>query len=131
MTFTSYGRKDTTMVYDEELGKYVYHQYNKMMVDGATEEPEAFQNVIIMLADIHMISQGYHVADFLAGGEGYYACGGKIVPIKWHCDAEDEPFYFTTLDGEPLNLGVGNSYIGIAPTESPVVWETTAEAEVE
>ena len=120
VTFTSYGRKASTMEYDADLGKYVYWQYGEMMVDGETGEPETFQNVIIMLADIHMNQYGYHEADFVSGGEGYFACGGKIIPIQWSCADEASPFTFTTVDGEPLSLGVGNSYIAIAPTGSPV-----------
>ena len=120
VTFTSFGRKASTMAYDAELGKYVYWQYDQMMVDGDTKEPETFENVVIMLADIRMNAHAYHEADFVKGGEGYFACGGKIIPILWTCDGEDQPFRFTTVDGEPLAFGVGNSYIAIAPNGSPV-----------
>lgn len=120
VTFTSFGRKASTMVYDAELGKYVYWQYDQMMVDGDTKEPETFENVVIMLADIRMNSHAYHEADFVSGGEGYFACGGKLIPILWSCDGEDQPFRFTTTEGEPLAFGVGNSYIAIAPVGSPV-----------
>lgn len=123
VTFTSFGRKSTSMVYDAELEKYLYYQYDQMMLDGLTGAPETFQNVIIMLADIYMNQYGYHEANFLNGGTGYYACGGKLIPITWTCDAEDQPFRFFTGDGEPLNLQVGNTYMAIAPKESPVTWE--------
>ena len=123
VTFTSFGRKTTTMVYDEDLNQYIYHQYDQMMLDGLTGYPEAFQNVIIMLADIYMNQYGYHEANFLNGGTGYFACGGKLIPITWTCEAQDQPFRFFTEDGAPLNLQVGNTYMAIAPKESPVVWE--------
>lgn len=116
-------KKDTSMVYNAELGKYVYHQYEKEMVDGATGEPEAFQNVLILIADIKMISRGFYEGDLVTGGEGYYACGGKIIPITWGSDSEDSPLWFKTKDGEPLLMGVGNSYIAIAPLDSPVIYE--------
>ena len=126
----SYGgsRKDSTMVYDAELGKYVYHQYGKMMVDGKTGEPEAFENVVIMMTNVSK-NGIYHVADFVAGGEGYFACGGQLIPMKWYCDSEDTPFYFTTVEGEPLSFGVGNTYIAVAPLDSPVVYGAVEAAE--
>ena len=125
LTFSFNGsKKDTTMVYDEALGKYVYNQYGKSMVDGATGEPEAFKNVVILLADMEFVIHGYHQADFVAGGEGYFACGGKLIPIRWKADSEEGPLRFTTLDGEPLLLNVGNSYIAIAAVGSPVTWDT-------
>lgn len=127
LTFT-YGqaKKDTVMVYDEATGKYVFNQYGKEMRDQITDEVESFRNVIIMNADISTTGI-YFIADFSAGGSGYFACGGKLIPITWTCDGDNEPFRFFTEDGQPLELGVGNSYIAICTPESPVTWEATAE----
>ena len=123
VTFTyRNNKKDTTMVYDESLGKYVYNQYGKVMVVGDTEDPEFFTNVIIMLADITR-GDVYYTANFTNGGTGYYANGGKIIPITWGCDGEESPFWFKTVDGQDLELGVGNTYMAIAPQDSPVTYE--------
>ena len=123
VTFTyRNNKKDTTMVYDESLGKYVYNQYGKVMVVGDTEDPECFTNVIIMLADITR-GDVYYTANFTGGGTGYYANGGKIIPITWGCDGEESPFWFKTVDGADLELGVGNTYMAIAPQDSPVTYE--------
>lgn len=123
VTFTyRNNKKDTTMVYDESLGKYVYNQYGKTMVVGDTEDPECFTNVIIMLADITR-GDVYYTANFTNGGTGYYANGGKIIPITWGCDGEESPFWFKTVDGQDLELGVGNTYMAIAPQDSPVTYE--------
>lgn len=119
----AYGKskKDTTMVYDAELGKYVFHQYGKEMHDLLTDEKEAFENVIVMYANVSM-NGPFHVADFLAGGVGYYACNGQIIPIYWTCDAEDAPFRFYTNDAQPLQMGMGNSYIAVVGEASTVTW---------
>ena len=123
LTFTyRNNRKDTSMVYDASLGKYVYNQYDTAMVDGATGDPECFTNVIVMLADISMDGI-YYTANFTNGGTGYYANGGKLIPITWTCESEDSPFRFWTADGQPLELGVGNTYVAVAPTDSPVSYE--------
>lgn len=123
VTFTyRNNKKDTTMIYDESLGKYVYNQYGKAMVVGDTENPECFTNVIIMLADITR-GDVYYTANFTNGGTGYYANGGKIIPITWGCDGEESPFWFKTVDGADLELGVGNTYMAIAPQDSPVTYE--------
>ena len=122
--------KDTTMEYDHSLGKYVYHQYGKRMEDLMTGEPEAFENVVIMFADITM-NNIYQVADFVAGGTGYYACGGKLIPITWTCEDEQSPFRFFTAEGEPLPFGQGSTYIAITQPESKVVWEDVEPVIVE
>ena len=120
LTYRS-AKKETRMVYDESLGKYVFNQYGEAMADLNTGEPEAFRNVIVMYASISNVGL-YHVADYDAGGTGYFACGGRIIPISWLCGGDKEPFRFFTESGEPLELGRGNTYIAICTPESPVVY---------
>ena len=121
-------KKDTSFVYNAELGKYVWNQYGKEMHDQITDEPEAFTNVIIMQASI--TNNGiYHAVDFVAGGLGYYANGGKLIPILWACDDEDSAFRFMTNDAQPLLMGEGNTYIAIVTPESPIAWEATQVSE--
>jgi len=115
-------RKDTVLNYDPELGKYAYSQYGKVMKDGLTEETEAYTNIIVMHTQISLYGP-WQQTDFLAGGDGYFACGGKIIPIKWGCDGDDQPLWFTTMDGEPLEMGVGNTYIAITEPGSKIVYE--------
>ena len=93
-----------------------------MMADQITGETEAFENVVVMITDITM-NGIYHTADFVSGGTGYYACGGKLIPITWTCEGEDAPFRFFTEGGEPLSFGMGNSYIAICSPDSQVVWQ--------
>lgn len=115
-------KKDTSFIYNAELDKYIWKQYGKEMHDQITGEPEGFTNVIIMFANI--TNNGiYHAADFTAGGIGYYANGGKLIPIVWACDDEDSAFRFMTNDAESLEMGIGNTYIAIVTPESPVTWE--------
>ena len=114
--------KDTTLVYDRELGGYVYNQYGMEMCDDETGDKEVFENVLILLGKDKMDSIGYHIFDFMGGGEGYFACGGQIVPIRWECAGDNEPLTFYTMDGEPLQLGIGSTYVGLAALESKVSW---------
>ncbi len=121
-----YGRsqKDTTMVYDAETDRYAYYQYGGVLTtDLFTEEAETFQNVIIMNSNItHVSASGtvYHTTDFTEGGTGYFANGGKLIPIIWACDGDDQPFRFMTLDAQPLLLGQGNTYIAVCSYDSVV-----------
>lgn len=115
--------KETIMTYDADLSKYVFNQYGKEMVDDADGQKEAFTNVLVVYADISTVKGSgalYHTADFLAGGTGYYANGGKIVPITWTCDDEKEPLHFFNEDGSELLMGVGNTYMAICSADSAV-----------
>ena len=114
--------KLTTMIYDEELGKYVYNQFGKEMVDGKTEAKEAFENVFVLKVE-ESYKDNYLVANLLGSGNGYYACDGRIIPIKWIRENDTDPFTFTMEDGSPLYQNVGNSYVNLAPLDSDITWE--------
>lgn len=122
-----YGRsnKGSVFQYLPELGKYHYGGvYYKTIMhnDELTKEPETFENVVVMIADI--TTRGpFHVADFVAGGTGYFASGGKIIPIRWTCDGENQPFRFYRLDGMPVIFSQGNSYIAVCHPDSVITWK--------
>jgi len=124
----STAKKETILVYHPETNTYFCQEYGKELTDLITNTPEDFTNVVVMHANITR-NREFHVADFVAGGNGYYACGGKIIPITWTCDSEQSPFRFFTADGEPLAFGQGKTYIAICTPESPVVWEAAEPVE--
>lgn len=114
--------KKTGMTFDASVGMYKFSQYNKTVRDASENCDIYFENVIVILCPV--VNQNvYHVAQLEGSGEGYFACNGKLVPIKWTHEKETDPFTFTYADGTPLDLGVGNSYVAIAPLTSTVVYE--------
>ena len=127
-----YGKKtkNTVMKYNPSSGKYEYNQYGKLMTDQITGEVEDFNNVLILKAAFYE-NYIYTAANFHVGGTGYYACGGKIIPIVWECTGRD-PIRCMTEDGEPLNVNVGNTYLSIIgfPTET-VEWKEVIPPETE
>jgi len=128
-----YGRssKGSVFQYLPELGKYHYGGvYYKTIMhnDEITKEPETFENVVVMITDISMLG-AYHTADFVAGGTGYFASGGKIIPIQWTCDGEDQPFRFFRMDGMPVIFSQGNTYIAVCHSDSVITWEAAAETQ--
>ena len=114
-------RKDTIMKYNADLDRYEFWQYNRKMTDIASGKAEAFKNVIVMKTEIYLNGK-YQMASFTKGGDGYFACGGKLVPIKWSCASEESPIEFFLAGGTPLELERGNTYIAIAPKASVIEW---------
>jgi hypothetical protein len=123
INFNYYGNlKVSEMKYSEELDKYVYNQYGQEMLDLFTDEPEAFTNVIAINAKIY-IEDIYQKVDLKKGGSGWYACGGKLIPITWSSENGKGPLEFFKEDGTPLEIERGNTYIGILPDKhSTVTW---------
>ena len=113
--------KITEMLYDTESGLYIYNQYGKEMVDPIYDQKEGFRNVIVVFANVN--NKGvYHVADLEDEGKGYFACDGKIIPIRWSRSGDSDTFHFTLEDGTPLVQGIGNSYVALVPLKSNVKW---------
>lgn len=115
------GGKLTKLVYNEALGKYESYEYGDAYVDGNTGDTMAFTNIIVIRCSSTTDSSGYRVFHTLTGtGNGYFACGGKIVPIKWSRSGDTANFVFTLEDGTPVTLGRGTSYVAIVPIGSPL-----------
>ena len=124
--YYGFNTKNTVMKYNPSTGKYEYHQYGKEMKDQITGEVEAFNNVLI-LESSSFENYIYTEVNFHLGGTGYYACGGKIIPIIWTCEDGVNPFCFMTTDGQPLNVNVGNTYMSIIGLEKErVEWREVA-----
>lgn len=127
ITFNHKGyTKNSTFDYDADSGRYLFSQYGMKMNDGNTGKRISFKNVIVIVTSVTNKSASgntYHVADLEGSGSGYLACGGKIVPITWKRSGPNATFSFTLADGTPADLGIGNSYIAIAPTASTISWK--------
>ena len=129
--YYGFNTKNTVMKYNPSTGKYAYHQYGKVMTDQITGEVEEFNNVLI-LEGASYENYIYTEVNFHVGGTGYYACGGRIIPITWTCEGNRNPFRFMTLDGEPLNVNVGNTYMSIIGFEKErVEWKEVIPPETE
>lgn len=116
--------KYTTLNYDKATKTYLSYQYGEDTIDGNTGKTLSFRNVLVLRAPTRKNDVSEHMIITLEGeGEGYYACNGQLVPIKWSRASAYDPFTYTLEDGTPLTLGVGKSYVAIVPTNATVTYE--------
>lgn len=121
-TYSNY--KTGIFEYDESTGEYNVSEYNSAYIDGNTGEQAHFKNVLVLFAEHHVLDDvGRRAVDLVGSGEGYFACGGKYVSIKWSKDSYTSQFVYTLADGTELTFGRGSSYINIMPIGSNVVFE--------
>ena len=59
----------------------------------------------------------------LTSGSGWFACGGRMVPITWEKGSAGQQLRYYGPDGSPLTLGRGKSYGCIIPTGRTVTAE--------
>lgn len=121
--FSSY--KTGRFHYDPETERYLVEEYGEAYIDGNTGEQVGVTNVLVVKTAYRETGDSLeHVTvDLTSGGEGYYACGGKMIPIRWSKADRNSPLSYTTEDGEPLVLGVGPSYVSVVPLNAEITFE--------
>jgi hypothetical protein len=120
------GYKTGVFTYDTETNTYLAEEYGKPYIDGNTGEQVAVTNVLTLRTVIENTgdSKGHTNVKLTGGGDGWFACGGKIVPITWEKAERTEPFRYYTEDGEPLVLGRGKSYVNIISNKNEISFES-------
>lgn len=114
--------KTGVFTYEPEAGTYLVSEYGKPYVDGNSGEQVEVTNLLILktrCANIAGDTYGRITVE-LNGGEGWFACTGKYVPIRWEKGYPDGQLYYETEDGRSITLGQGRSYVCIVPTGSAV-----------
>lgn len=115
--------KYTRLTYNEETGLYEAYQkhggYNDGAdyVDGNTGDTLAFRNVLILRTPIETLQNknNWMKIDVTGEGEGFFACNGQMIPIKWSRPTDSDYYTYTMENGSPITLGVGKTYIAIIP----------------
>ncbi len=127
--FSTY--KTGVFTYWPNYGVYTAEQYGEAYIDGESDKQVYATNVLVLFANQYGIPgdpEGRQEVELVGSGDGIFACGGKAIYIKWSKASYDSPFVYTRLDGSPLELGRGKSYINIVPIGSYVSSEAnTAE----
>lgn len=118
--FSSY--KTGVFTYDEATGKYLVEEYGAPLVDGNDGAQVAATNVLTIRTNCKVIDDVGRMRIDLSGneGDGWFACGGKIIPITWAKKDLNSPITYAKADGTPLTLGQGNSYVNIIPLSNAV-----------
>lgn len=62
---------------------------------------------------------------------GFLATGGKVIPILWSKGDRTDTFHVTTLDGEPVYLAPGQTWIELVPRSGAADWATITFDDVE
>ena len=106
--------------YNSSTGKYDYYVYGSAHLDGATGEQLSFDNLIVLLADIHEYGEG-SLRYYLEGrtGVGYYINKGVAAPLTWSKGEKlTDNIQLTDSDGNQVVIQAGKTYFAIVPSDS-------------
>lgn len=115
--------KSTTFRYDRTSGLYFAEQYGGAMTDGNDGSQIAVTNLIVLRTDCTVVDDAGRMKVDLTSGKGWFACGGKYIPITWKKGDCDQQLRYYTADGKALTLGQGKSYVCIIPLSRDIITE--------
>ena len=124
ITVTFKSKKKTVLTYDAAAGVYNVNMHGGEYIDGNTNKPVTFKNVIVLYTKQWYYTNGMHkIYDTIGSGEGYAAINGKIVPITWNREGLRTHYTYTLADGTPLELDVGSSYIALVGIKHDIAYQ--------
>ena len=98
-------------------------EYGQPYVDGNDGSQVSVTNLLVLQATCTVVDDAGRVDVDLSSGKGWFACGGRIIPINWEKGGPENQFRYTTETGSPLTLGRGRSYVCVIPTSKTVTAE--------
>lgn len=107
------------LVYNAATGTYDYYTFGKPSVDADTNKQVSFQNVILQdVATYQYDANGYLIYNVIGAGVGFYCTNGKCTPISWAKGSEAGKTIYYDVNGAPLSINPGKTYIGLIPQDS-------------
>lgn len=123
--------KNTGFQYDDEKGVYKVSEFDEPYMDERADKQVTVENVLLLQTDISVneASSLGHLTVILTGkGPGYYASGGKFIPITWEKKDVESQQHFFKEDGTELQVGVGKTYICIVDKSRDIAIDGHIEA---
>ena len=109
--------------YDSGSGFYLAEEYGEPYIDGNDGSQVAITNLLILQTTCTVVDSAGRLRVDLSSGSGWYACGGRLIPITWSKGGAQDQLRYFTQDGQPLSLGTGKSYVCIIPTSREIIVE--------
>ena len=107
-----YGSNPTRYEYDEST--QLYHRYKDSILhlDETTEEPLEVSNIIIQHVSTAIAPNNVHkILGNVGNGTGYLVSHGEVIEITWSKDSETASTIFLDMDGNPITLNAGQTWI--------------------
>ncbi|MEE8886314.1 MAG: DUF3048 domain-containing protein [Eubacteriales bacterium] len=111
--------------YNSDDGLYYRSEYGAAQVDAETGEQLAFKNIIIQQVSKAVLADGEHLELGMFGvtsGTGYYATDGKIIPITWTKETQQDQTKYYTTDGQELKLNPGKTMFEVISQDYTNTW---------
>ena len=125
VTVTFSGSHKPWFEYNPETEKYLRFQYGDPQMDGWMDCQLAVDNVLVLRMQLTDLGGELKLVDIgtTGKGEGFFFTKGKYVPITWEKESYNSEIKYYTLDGQPLVVSRGQTFVSVVTTTADVVIE--------
>ena len=103
--------------WDATQEKFLRFQTNGAADSASSGNQLAATNVVVLFVNIEVI-EDIPTTRLVSQGTGYVATGGSIIEITWIKASPEAPIALTTQAGNPVLLGIGNTWVELLPSDS-------------
>jgi len=110
-----------TFIFDAETGVYLVENRDGAVLDADTRQQAAVTNILIQITTKRVTGAlGQRTIGTVGTGDGFLVVGGYYRPVRWEKDSHTSPMRWYTMDGEPLMLAPGRTWICVFQTTGTV-----------
>ncbi len=111
---TRIGSYSPYFTYNKNTNSYVRYQYGAVHTDRSNNTNLDFKNILILAVPSSLIagdSAGRRNFEDVGNGRGVYATNGVYIEIAWSKSSESAPLILFNLDGSPLYINKGKTFV--------------------
>ena len=107
--------RDATWDWDAEAGTFARTMDGEPHIDK-TYGPITAKNVIVLVTEYRpsAIDRNSPEAQTIGSGPAYIFSDGQVVAARWERGLSVAPFTLTSIDGDPIQLNPGNTWVELA-----------------
>lgn len=103
--------------WDGTQNKFLRFQTNGAADSASSGNQIDATNVIVLFVEIVVI-QDIPTTLLVSQGKGWVATGGSITEVNWIKASPEAPIVLSTLSGDPVLLGKGNTWLELLPNDN-------------
>lgn len=117
-----------TFIFDRDIGLYLVENRDGPHQDAETREQVAVTNILIQITTKRVTGTlGQRTIGTVGEGDGFFVTGGQYRPVRWAKDSHVSPMRWYFMDGSPLVLSPGVTWICVFQTTGTVSFEAAVE----
>jgi len=113
-----------TFVFDAETREYLVENRHGAHLDAENRAQVSVANILVQLTDMRVVDNaGRRSVTTIGEGRGYFITDGLVREVTWVRSSLESPMQWYFLDGEPLTLRPGRTWINVLQSSVSVEFE--------